>query len=307
MALLELLEHLRSPLFTTLNMVFTVMGEGIFIICILCLIFWCVDKSFGYRLCFIFITSSLSVQTLKISLRIERPFILNTDLNPVEAAKTTATGYSFPSGHTQGATSLFLTLFLNSKRLLFKIIFILPIILVAFSRMYLGVHTPYDVCVSFVISALITMFIDYLFDNYALDRQHKKWIFLLLTMIVCAIMAYTFYLYITLSDIDIENLTDVTSVAGLTFGFLLGWILESEKIKFNEKATTLPFQVIKYLLGIILLAIIKISFSWFFNYINLNTLISDFLEYMIISFFAVGIYPIIIKRFFTNEEMAYRR
>lgn len=308
MALLELLEHLRNPILTILNMIFTVMGEGIFVICILCLILWCVDKNFGYRLCFIFITSGLAIQTLKISMRIERPFILNPELSPVKAAKKTATGYSFPSGHTQGATALFLTLFLNSKKTFYKIVFILPIILVGFSRMYLGVHTPYDVAVSFVITAIITLLIDYLFDNYSLDDKHIKWVFALILVIISVVTIYTFYLFTRKSilGINIENLKDVIQVAGLAFGFMFGWILEKKKIQFNEKAATKPVQIGKFFLGLVMLLAIKLFVSLILEAISLNVLLSYFIEYSIIAFFVVGLYPMIIKKFFTNEEIAYR-
>lgn len=306
MKFLELLEHLRHPIFTEINMVFTVMGEGLFFLCILCLLFWCVDKKLAYRICFIYILAGLAVQTLKITFRIKRPFIRNTSLNPVEDAKRTATGYSFPSGHTQNVTSLFITFSHLCKKNIYKILCFVPIILVMFSRMYLGVHTPYDVLVSFGISAIITIIVNYIFDNYSLHSSHKKWIFIIFSMIILGITAYSVYINIYVDDIIKENMVDIFKCCGASLGFLIGWFIEISKINFNEKAASIPFQIIKYILGVVLLISIRIIIKYVLELIGFNSLANGFVEYMVLTLFITVIYPILIKIFFTDSELAYR-
>ncbi len=306
MALLELLEHLRSPLFDTLNMVFTVMGEGLFFIVILCLIFWCIDKKLAYRMCFIYITAGLAVQTLKITLRIERPFVRNTSLSPVDAAKKTATGYSFPSGHTQNVTSMFLTFAHISTSLTAKILCFIPILLVMFSRMYLGVHSPYDVLGSFIISAVITIIVNYLFDNFSLHSSHRKWVLIIFTVITVIITAYAVYLNASVADITAKNMEDIFKACGATLGFLIGWYIETSRINFNEKAATIPFQIMKFIMGIALVIGIKTLVSSLLSLTGLNIFLTKFIEYAILTFFISAVYPIIIKYMFTDEEQAYR-
>ena len=306
MKLLELLEHLRNPIFTEINMVFTVMGEGLFFLCILCLLFWCVDKKLAYRICFIYILAGLAVQTLKITLRIKRPFVRNTSLNPIAAAKKTATGYSFPSGHTQNATSLFITFSHLCSKKVYKVLCLIPIVLVMFSRMYLGVHTPYDVLASFLISAVITIVVNYLFDNYSLHSTHKTWIFFIFFTAILSVTSYSLYVNATVSNIAVGNMEDIFKSCGASLGFLIGWFIEINKINFNEKAASLPFQILKYILGIVLLISVKILVSYLLEFAGLNILLSGFAEYMILTFFITVIYPILIKILFTNEELAYR-
>lgn len=306
MALLELLERLRNPVFDFINMVFTVMGEGLFFIIILCLIFWCFDKKLAYRICFIYVIAGLAIQTLKVSLRIERPFVRNTSLSPVEAAKKTATGYSFPSGHTQNATSLFLTFSHICKIKIVKCLCFIPIFLVMFSRMYLGVHTPYDVLVSFLISAMITMVVNYIFDNFSLDGSHKKWVLLSFITLIAIITIYAAYLCVTVAGIKSENMIDIFKACGAAVGFLAGWYLETSRIQFNEKAATPFSQTLKFITGMALLVGIKTLSAYLLSLTGLSTFITKYIEYALLTFFITGIYPIIIKKVFTDKELAYR-
>lgn len=306
MALLELLEHLRSPFFDTLNMLFTVMGEGLFFILILCLIFWCIDKKLAYRICFIYIAAGLAVQTLKITFRIDRPFVRNSSLHPVESARKTATGYSFPSGHTQNVTSMFLTFAHISTFLSAKVFCAIPIILVMFSRMYLGVHTPYDVFGSFIVSAILTITVNYLFDNFTLHTSHRKWVLILFTFITGIIIAYAVYLNTTVTDITLENMEDIFKACGAALGFLIGWYIETSRIHFNEKAATLPYQIMKFIMGTAMVIGIKTFTSYLLSMTGLSIFLSKFIEYAILTFFISAVYPMIIKFMYTDEEQAYR-
>ena len=59
--------------------------------------------------------SGLLLQNLKITFRLSGP-VLNPEFQAVESAIPAATGYSFPSGHTQTATALYSSLALYTKK-----------------------------------------------------------------------------------------------------------------------------------------------------------------------------------------------
>ncbi|MCL2267404.1 MAG: phosphatase PAP2 family protein, partial [Treponema sp.] len=165
MELLKFLEGIRSPFLDTVIGLVTRLGEETVAIAVLCAIFWCISKKTAYGISITYLLSGLTVQGMKIIFRIDRPWIAHPELNPVHSALEHATGYSFPSGHTQSATSLLGSLGAAIKQVPLKIVFFFLVILVAFSRMYLGVHTLLDVTVSLLITSLIIFFTIKLFSG----------------------------------------------------------------------------------------------------------------------------------------------
>ena len=79
----------------------TYFGSEIAFMAAALLIFWCVDKRQGYYVFLVGALGTVCNQFLKLAFRIPRPWVLDPDFQIVEAARADATGYSFPSGHTQ--------------------------------------------------------------------------------------------------------------------------------------------------------------------------------------------------------------
>ena len=104
-------------------------------------------------------------QLLKAVFLIPRPWVIDPEFTIVEAARAGATGYSFPSGHTQSAVCVLGMLALWVRDRVFTVLCVLGILAVAFSRMYLGVHTPLDVGVSLVTGAATVAVMPRLFDR----------------------------------------------------------------------------------------------------------------------------------------------
>ena len=121
MNLLWFLEGIRTPAGNVFFSIRYLFWAGDLLLSVLCFFYWCYDKKFARRIGLTYFSSGLVVQNLKIIFRIPRPWILDPDFHPVQSAIPHATGYSFPSGHTQGATSLFASLALGSKTTEYKI------------------------------------------------------------------------------------------------------------------------------------------------------------------------------------------
>lgn len=81
-------------------------GEVIFIVAAV-VVFWCVSKWEGYYLMTIAFCGTVLNQFLKLICRVPRPWVRDPNFTIVESARAEATGYSFPSGHTQNAIGLF--------------------------------------------------------------------------------------------------------------------------------------------------------------------------------------------------------
>ena len=148
MELLYALESIRTPFLDKLmGLITNLGGEAVFIVAAI-VVFWCLSKSCGYYMMTVGFAGTIINQFLKLWFRIPRPWVKDPNFTIVESARAEATGYSFPSGHTQNAFAVFGSPARFFKNTALRIIFIFLIALTAFSRMYVGVHTPLDVGVS---------------------------------------------------------------------------------------------------------------------------------------------------------------
>jgi undecaprenyl-diphosphatase len=151
------LAELRTPFLDAFFSVFTELGGETMFMVIGLIVFWCVDKRKGHYLLFVALCGTVFNQALKIKFGIPRPWVLDPEFQIVEAARAEATGFSFPSGHTQNAVGIFGGIARFCEKTLCKALFIVIALLVAFSRMYLGVHTPLDVGVSLIVAAVLVL------------------------------------------------------------------------------------------------------------------------------------------------------
>ena len=155
MEFLRLLESIRIPALNVFFSGITYCGDEIAFMVVAFALFWCVNKRTGYYAFLVGLFGTVGNQWLKIACRIPRPWVLDPNFTIVESARAAATGYSFPSGHTQNAVGTFGAMALRTERKWVRGVCIALIVLVPFSRMYLGVHTPLDVGVAFLMAAAL--------------------------------------------------------------------------------------------------------------------------------------------------------
>ena len=110
MDFLIFLEQHRCAFLNVFFQSVTYLGQELFVVAVICWLYWCQNKKLAYTLGFSYFVSGLAAQGLKITFRVPRPWVLDPSFHPVSSAVDAATGYSFPSGHTQSGTTLFSTL-----------------------------------------------------------------------------------------------------------------------------------------------------------------------------------------------------
>lgn len=291
MTFLWILEGIRTPFLDKLMQFITYFGQELIIIAVICAFYWCVDKRFAYLLGFTYFTAGLCVQALKITFRIPRPWLLDTKFKAVESAVAGATGYSFPSGHTQSATCLFFPLSLYTSRLWAKLLCILAFLLIGFSRMYLGCHTPKDVLVSMGLSLLVASLI-WKFQSLLLDDdRHLKLIAAILVCLSLATAAYSLVLHNN-GAIEAKYAMDCCKAAGAGLGFSIGWYAERTKLNFDTRTGRIWMQILKLVVGLIFAFLIKEGFSLIFG----SSILAKMSEYFILVLWVIVIYPCLFHR-----------
>ena len=94
MAFLKYLAQFRSPFWDEVVAAVTLLGEETFFMILGLMIFWCINKKWGYRFLAIGLSGSSLNQLLKAIFLIPRPWVLDPTFTIVEAAREAATGYS---------------------------------------------------------------------------------------------------------------------------------------------------------------------------------------------------------------------
>ncbi len=300
MEFLHLLESIRNPVLDAVMLVLTEFGNEMLFIVAGMLMFWCVDKKQGY---FVLLTGFFGVyinQFLKITCRIPRPWVLDPDFTIVEGARAAATGYSFPSGHTQTAVGCYAGLALCRKEKWVRIIALALAAVVPFTRMYLGVHTPYDVGMSVVIALCLVCMLWALFDKLGTRPALMCSLMAILTA-----MAVGFLCYVTFNkfpaDIDAENYSHAIANAYKFLGCAIGmWVIyfvDRRFIRFETATAKWWAQIPKLVVGFGLLVLILEGSKPLWRMMLGDALIAHTLRYLVTVLFAGAVWPLTFKWF----------
>lgn len=259
MDILYALEKIRTPFWNGVMSAVTQLGGEVIFIVAAVVVFWCVSKWEGYYLMTIAFCGTVLNQFLKLICRVPRPWVRDPNFTIVESARAEATGYSFPSGHTQNAIGLFGGIARWGGRRWVRLGLTALALVIAFSRMYLGVHTPADVGVSLVLAAALVLGL-YPLMRRAQEKPRYMGYVLAAMLVVSGAFVVFVEAYGFSADTDAENLVsgigNAWKMLGAVAGMTLAWLLDRRYIHFETQAVWWV-QVIKVAVGMALLLAIK--------------------------------------------------
>ena len=302
---LLILQNLRICHFNMFNDLFlsiTIVGEFWLPTVVCAIVYWCMDMKSGVYLFSLLAFNMFFAHLFKMLACVYRPWVLSDKIHPVDKALTLAAGYSFPSGHSaQSSAFLGGLAFLQQKRMWLVILLISLVFLVGFSRMWLGVHTPQDVIIGFLIGFSLVFIINNLI-NWA--EQNKNRYLYLLGLINITIIGTLIYLcYFNSYPVDYVNgkiLVDSRHSLQVTIfcygciaGILSGVFLCRKYFQFNMDLD-LKTKIWKGLTGSFFVIIL---FKLVTKYIFCNA--CDFKMVYLLSFlggfFITAIYPVVFE------------
>jgi membrane-associated phospholipid phosphatase len=293
-----LLEKIRNPFFDKLFAVITELGYELVALGVICIIFWCINKNTAYKIGFAYFASGMLIQGLKITFRVDRPWIKDPNFKPVGNAIEKATGYSFPSGHTQSATTLFGSLAIILKKTWAKVLCVVLFLLVGFSRNYLGVHYASDVIVSMLLSLICVFVFVKIFEKIENNKKYDWLVALVLIAVSVGVCVYSFVLKGKGIITEAKYVEDCCKTAGAGIGFAIGWFVERKWIGFVEKTPKTWHQIVKVIIGIVITLALKELPKKLFG----DTAAVGLIRYMLVTLWVCGIYPFILKKVFNNKE-----
>lgn len=239
--ILQSIRELFGGVFDGFMCQITVLAEGTVTFLVLAAVYWCVHKRTGQLMaCNVALACTLN-QFLKAVCKVERPWIRDERIHPVEAALPAATGYSFPSGHTARATAVYGSAGLSARKHRgVSIVLWSLLVLIMFSRNYLGVHTSWDVAGAFVIGMILLFLLDRVLDWVEAGKNRD--------LIVCAAGCVLCFLPM----LKVGCLSN----AGAGMGILLGWLVERRWISFSTDGTP-AVKFVRFSCGTLLIIAIQ--------------------------------------------------
>ena len=233
-------------------------GEGLFMLisnlpksaltaAIPAILYWCFNKQAGIFILFNATCGRVINELIKGTFCVYRPWIREAELIPSSESLKEASSFSFPSGHTQFTTAVYGGFAFFYRKVLPTLvigIFGLIVLSVAFSRNFLGVHTPQDVLIAIIYSIGLFYVAEKLFIWIGKDKE-RRLIFFIGGLIICAVIFL--YLYYKPYPEDILNgklivdplkaRADAFDALGFGLAFFLGWFLEQKFINFKIKVS----------------------------------------------------------------------
>ena len=227
-----------SPAFDLPFRLFTLLGDEVFLLLFLPLVYWCLDRRLGSRLTVLVLLSAYLNVVAKALAGQPRPIELAPDIALIHEA----TYGGFPSGHTQNSVVLWGYLGARVRQRWLWIVVALMLVLIPLSRVYLGVHFPTDLLGGYAIGAVLLVL------SLALVPPVQRWL-RGLTLVGQLAVAVGAPLLLALLFATDEGITASATLMGMGVGFTVEprWVGFRPGRKWGRR-------VLGYLLGVTVLA-----------------------------------------------------
>lgn len=275
------LQQFSNKFLDALNLLITQFGDEIFFIGVAMILFWCVNKKYGFKLMNVYLLSCITMASIKSIVKRPRPF----ENTPVKSIGAPTDGYSFPSGHSHSMGSLTTQLSMRYKKWYVIVPGIIMTALVMLSRLYLGQHYLSDVLVGCALGVGMAFLLTWLYKF--VENKEDKFMYVIVPL--CVIVAVV----CSILNISSENLY---TVCGAYAMITVCYALEKKYIGLDPK-TSLGKQIIKIIVGSIsvlatkeLLKLLLVAIGW------IHPLVYCTLRYAIVVFVAMFLMPWIFKK-----------
>ena len=204
-----MVQQIDTPMLDSFFRAITSLGDELFYLLLFPFLLWCVDFYLGIRVGIIFLLSVYVNSGLKEIFQQPRPFEILPEIQKVQAS-----GYGFPSGHAQSSLVVWGSIACWEKQTWIRTISVLLILLIGFSRIYLGVHFPTDILGGWLSGGLILGLSNFIFLKTKLGSIQKNMILKIVGITLFPIILLQFQ-----SSPDI--ISSAAALTGVGYGLLL--------------------------------------------------------------------------------------
>jgi membrane-associated phospholipid phosphatase len=233
------IQAVHNPVLDVLFNVITFLGSEEFYIILLPVFYWCIDKSLGRRLGYLLLFSAYLNEAFKGVLTHPRPFEIDPRVLRLDFLPAMELGYGFPSGHSQNAITVWGYLAQMVRRRWMSAVSLALIVLIPFSRLYLGVHFPSDVLGGLSIGVLVLGL--YLW----LEPRVSRWLPNQSAVAQLAVAAL-----VPAVLLAVYSSRDATASMGTGMGLGVGIVLERRLLRFRTAGPARQ-RVVRFVIGVL--------------------------------------------------------
>ncbi|MBN1937314.1 MAG: phosphatase PAP2 family protein [Anaerolineae bacterium] len=241
--LLLALQSWRSPFWDALFKLITDSSNEKFLLVLVPIILWCIHKELGIGLTYIALSAFYVNGALKTLFHIPRPYATAfSDLNQKLVPLRYEESFSWPSNHAQNSTVMWGYLAYRVKKGWFVALMAVLVLLVGFSRMYLGVHTCIDVISGWTVGA-VCLGVGLWIEPQARARWRRLSLARQIALSVIAPVLLTL----------IVPVEDTTMSTGALMGLSIGFVLEGRYVRFMVSGVWWK-RVLRAVVGLLILS-----------------------------------------------------
>lgn len=283
---------IHTGILNTIAQIITVFGEEFLLIAIAVFIYWNINKKKGFVICMSLLNALTAMGIAKAVIRFPRPWTRIENLDTVR--QHTATGYSFPSGHTTCAASTFGAIAVGFKKRWLSIICAAMIALVGISRMYLCVHWPMDVFGGLVIGCGSALLLYSVFARLFDDKEKSIRVATVLA-VVMTLLSVVFSILLVLEKVDFDAFDDLNITFAIYGGLALGFALERKTYDYVIEEGRRGRKLLRYVAGMVVVAAILFGMKAAFKAVGLYNPATRALRYFLVGFWGCW-YPVIGRK-----------
>lgn len=276
----------------------TLFGEQFLLVAIAVFIYWNINRKKGFVIAMSLINALTAMGIIKAVVRFPRPWILMEDIETIRLQ--TATGYSFPSGHTTGAASTFTSIAVTFRKRWLSIVCAVMITLTGLSRIYLCVHWPQDVIGGILIGCGLSFLLAGPFGRLY-DNKEKSIRITLILGIITAVLFIVISILLSVDKIDAMAFEDLNITFSTYSGLAFGYALERKVFDFKAEEGSRKIKVLRYVIGLAVMAGILFGMKELFIALGIYNPVTRAFRYFLVGFWGCA-FPAVGRKFrlFTN-------
>jgi membrane-associated phospholipid phosphatase len=311
--IIEQLQQVPDAIIVFFKLITSLVSENFYMI-LMPIFFWCIDMSIGYRFTLVLIFGNWSNTFFKMLFHFPRPFWISPNIE----AHAVETSFGLPSGHSTGASSIWLFLahqYKQKKALV--VLFVSIMLLIMISRLFLGMHFISDVVSGFLLGVLVLVVLFWVDKKYAtkidaLSISKKIWLSIAATIVYLVVgflpvWTNTFVLPTEWIENSIKatggvapNPFDTKGIITLGAVFMsmnIGYALLKTSKHHMKTEGTIAQYLLRIFIGLVGVVVLRIGIKALYPLVegvNLNML--DFIRYAIIAFWIAYVAPLIFLK-----------